>query len=214
MRTGSEGPRLKAALNSTKHTRTRARARARTHTHTHGHIYILPAVHNLRQSTWMFRLSISMIYEDKILFMDVYTSSNVLRNSINELNNKAEDQLDAPITIYWSSNYLNMFRAIHCPSSGAQDCDSVWYNVVGRRPGLRPTTIWGHYTTRCHSLALLKMGNELPETCWDNLKINKLLLLHLVGPLLYLFRWCAAKHISSWIISTQNMWDEMKALSL
>ena len=37
-----------------------------------------------------------------------------------------------------------------------------------------------------HSLALLKMDKELPETCWTNLKINKLLLLHLVGPLLYL----------------------------
>jgi len=27
-----------------------------------------------------------MIYEEKILFMDVYTSSNVLRNSTNKLN--------------------------------------------------------------------------------------------------------------------------------
>ena len=40
------------------------------------------------------------------------------------------------------------------------------------------------------SLAFLKMGKELPETCWANFKINKLLLLHLVGPLLYLCRWC------------------------
>jgi len=39
-----------------------------------------------------------------------------------------------------------------------------------------------------HSLALLKMDKELPETCRGNLKINKLLLLHLVGPLLYLYR--------------------------
>jgi len=37
-----------------------------------------------------------------------------------------------------------------------------------------------------HSLVLLKMGKELPQTCWANLKMNKLLLLHLVGPLLYL----------------------------
>jgi len=36
--------------------------------------------------------------------------------------NKADDQLDATITIYLSSNYLNMFRTILCPSSGAQDC--------------------------------------------------------------------------------------------
>jgi len=36
-----------------------------------------------------------------------------------------------------------------------------------------------------HSIALLMMGKEFPETCWSVLKINKLLLLHLVGPLLY-----------------------------
>jgi hypothetical protein len=32
-------------------------------------------------------------------------------------------KLDATVTIYWSSNQLNMFREIFCPSSGAQDCD-------------------------------------------------------------------------------------------
>ena len=37
--------------------------------------------------------------------------------------NKADDQLDATVPIYWSSNQLDMFRAILCPSSGAQDCD-------------------------------------------------------------------------------------------
>ena len=39
-----------------------------------------------------------------------------------------------------------------------------------------------------HSLALLKMGKELPVTCWANLKINKLLVMRVVGPVLYLFR--------------------------
>ena len=39
-----------------------------------------------------------------------------------------------------------------------------------------------------HSLALLMMGKELPETCSANLKINKLLLLHLVGHLLCLLK--------------------------
>ena len=33
-----------------------------------------------------------------------------------------EDQPDATITIYWYFNQLNMFRAIFCPSSGAQGC--------------------------------------------------------------------------------------------
>jgi len=52
------------------------------------------------------------------------TSSNLVCvwPCINGINN-VEDQLDATITIYWSSNQLNMFRAILCPSSGAQDCD-------------------------------------------------------------------------------------------
>jgi len=36
-----------------------------------------------------------------------------------------------------------------------------------------------------HSLALQKMGKDLPETFWAKLKISKLLLLYLVGPLLY-----------------------------
>ena len=38
-----------------------------------------------------------------------------------------------------------------------------------------------------HSLALLRMGTELPKTCWADLKTNKLLLLQLVGHLLYLY---------------------------
>jgi len=45
-----------------------------------------------------------------------------------------------------------------------------------------------------HNLVLLMMGIVLPETCWAILKINKLLLLHLVGPLLY--RRCTVKHTS------------------
>ena len=36
--------------------------------------------------------------------------------------NNVDNQLDATITIYWYSNQLNMFRAIFCPYSGAQDC--------------------------------------------------------------------------------------------
>jgi len=38
-----------------------------------------------------------------------------------------------------------------------------------------------------HSLALLKTGKKLPETCLANWNVNKLLLLHLVGLLHYLF---------------------------
>ena len=38
-----------------------------------------------------------------------------------------------------------------------------------------------------HSLALLRMSKKLPETCWADWNINKLLLLHLVGLLYYLY---------------------------
>jgi len=58
-----------------------------------------------------------------------------------------------------------MFRAIVCPSPGVQDCDLP--HAVN------------------HSLALLVMGKELPEPYCAVLKIDKLLLLNLVGSLLY-----------------------------
>ena len=47
-----------------------------------------------------------------------------------------------------------------------------------------PTTTTGHNTACCKnlSLALLKIGKSLPETCWsDHWRSIKLLLLHLVG---------------------------------
>ena len=63
-----------------------------------------------------------------------------------------------------------MFRAILGPSSGAEDCYSVWYNVprllsVGGQASDRQQSgdIIPHAVS--HSLALLKMGKELPETC-------------------------------------------------
>ena len=37
-----------------------------------------------------------------------------------------------------------------------------------------------------HSIALLRMGKKLPETCWADWNINKLLLLHLVFLTLFL----------------------------
>ena len=48
-----------------------------------------------------------------------------------------------------------------------------------------------------HSLALLRMGKKLPETCWADWNINKLLLLHLVGLLHYLYQWCIVKQTSN-----------------
>jgi hypothetical protein len=41
----------------------------------------------------------------------------------NDMVNNINDQLDATITILLISKHqLNMFQAIFCPSSGAQDC--------------------------------------------------------------------------------------------
>jgi len=87
-----------------------------------------------------------------------------------------------------------MFRAILCPSSGAQDCDLQHVECGGtdivRAAALQASDrqqsgdIIAHAVN--HSLALLRMGKGLPETCRANLKLNKLLLLHLVGPLLYI----------------------------
>ena len=46
-----------------------------------------------------------------------------------------------------------------------------------------------------HSLALLRIRKKLPETCWADWNVNKLLLLHLVGLLHYLYQWCRSnKH--------------------
>jgi len=47
-------------------------------------------------------------------------SEVVFKYTVSNINN-VEDQLDATVKIYWYPNQLNMFRAIFCPSSGAQD---------------------------------------------------------------------------------------------
>ena len=51
-------------------------------------------------------------------------------------------ELDATIKIYWYSNQLNMFRAIFCPSSGAQ--------VFVLQLVVKCTqVVAGRYTTNC-----------------------------------------------------------------
>ena len=119
--------------------------------------------------------------------------------------NNVEDQLDATIIIYWYSNQLNMFRAIFCPSSGAQDCFTDCgimhckdgHIIVWSQVGSIYTAHLVLYiicpSLQCiipqaakHSLALLMMGKKLPETYWADWNISKLLLLLLVGLLHYL----------------------------
>ena len=123
--------------------------------------------------------------------------------------NNVEDQLDAKITIYWYSNQLNMFRAIFLPIlRSARLCFTVCGTM---HPSCcRPVAWSAEVLTMCsvwrmlleqqqlaciipqalkHSLALLRMGKILPETCWADWNINKLLFLHLVGLLHYLYQW-------------------------
>jgi len=52
-----------------------------------------------------------------------------------------------------------------------------------RAPDHRPTTIWLQYTTCCKSQSCAPEDGQkpLPETCWADCKINKLLLLYLIG---------------------------------
>ena len=106
------------------------------------------------------------------------------------------------MTIYWSLNQLNMFRAILCLSSGAQDCEGCCSSSILHTEHIilaatlrasdrqQSRAIIPH--TVNHSLALLRMVKELPEICWDDMKINNFLLLHLVGSsaLFILIRHC------------------------
>ena len=108
------------------------------------------------------------------------------------------NQRDATITVILMSNdQLNMFRANFCPSSGAQDwgffttCGIMssflhTVHIVPRcrapNPCLRQQQDIVPHVVKNLSLALLKMGKGLPETCWaDHGRSIKLLLLHLVG---------------------------------
>ena len=69
------------------------------------------------------------------------------------------------------SNYLNMFRASLCPSSGEQECalphmvfctgsDGCGCVKLGRK-------LCALWRLLLHTLVLLMMGIMMPETCWD-----------------------------------------------
>ena len=62
----------------------------------------------------------------------------------------------------------------------------------------RPATSWVHYTTSCNtqSSAPEDGQNDYPKHIELNGIINKPLLLHLVGYLYYLYKWCTVKQIS------------------
>ena len=74
-------------------------------------------------------------------------------------------------------------------------CYSLWYNAHTMLPAT------GRQHRRCiipqtvtHSLVLLKMGKIISRTFVELTGIiNKLLLLHLVGCLYYLYQWCTVK---------------------
>ena len=64
--------------------------------------------------------------------------------------------------------------------------------------GHRPATSWVHYITSCNtqSSAPEDGKNNFPKYVELTGIINKLLLLHLVGCLYYLYQWCTVKQIS------------------
>jgi len=51
------------------------------------------------------------------------------------------------------------------------------HSLRRRTPDLQPTTTFTiHHIAVNHSLTLLKMGKRLPETCWADSKINKIVI--------------------------------------
>ena len=68
-------------------------------------------------------------------------------------------------------------------------CYSLWYNERTMLPaGGRPATSWVHYTTNCNtqSSAPEDGQNNCPKHVELTGIINKLLLLHLVGYIIYI----------------------------
>ena len=78
-------------------------------------------------------------------------------------------------------------------------CYCLWYNATTMLPaGVRPATSWVHYTTSCNTQSSAPKDGQ--NNCTKHVEltgiINKLLLLHLVGCLYYLYQWCTFKQIS------------------
>ena len=65
-------------------------------------------------------------------------------------------------------------------------------------PSYQPATLWVYYTTSCNtqSSAPEDGQNNCPKHVELTGIVNKLLLLHLVGYLYYLYQWCTVKQIS------------------
>ena len=76
-----------------------------------------------------------------------------------------------------------------------------WRNSASRLPA---GIIQVHYNTSCNTQSSAPEDGRNHRSKHDDLIgiINKPLLLHLVGCLYYLYRWCTVKQISDWI----NFW--------
>jgi hypothetical protein len=88
-------------------------------------------------------------------------------------------QMCGRIYYFSVSELLNMFRATHRPSSGAQNCNySLWFYIhlwlpaaAMAQPSKWLATINVCKTRGCnYSFELLMMGSVLPETCWATKK--------------------------------------------
>ena len=90
-----------------------------------------------------------------------------------------------------NSSQLNMFQAIILPIFRST-------RLCVTACGWRPATSWVHYTTSCNtqSSAPEDGQNNCPKHVELTGIINKPLLLHLVGCLYFLYKWCIVKQIS------------------
>jgi hypothetical protein len=103
-----------------------------------------------------------------------------------------------------------MFRAIILPifMSTRLCVNSLWYNAPTMLPdgSYQPATSWVHCIKSCNT------QSSAPEDGRDHRPkhieltgiINKLLLLHLVGCVYYLYQWCRVKQISTLVAIVPN----------
>jgi len=158
-----------------------------------------------------------------VLLLSLYAFMAWSRTTLllHDWHNKVEDQLDATITIYWSSKQLTMFQAILCLSSGVQDCDlqhAVYCPKIvgGRRSGvrqhlcyrtldLRPTTIWGQYTTCCKSQSCAPDDRQrIARNMLGCFEDQYIVTVASSWSSTLLHRWCTVKHTSNfhdWCLS-------------
>ena len=78
-------------------------------------------------------------------------------------------------------------QCLHQPATTWVSCNTESLTIVSASTGRQKLGCIIPHAVK-HSLALLRMGRKSPEACWADWNIHKFLLLHLVGPLHYLYQ--------------------------